>query len=124
MSYKVKTPLLAGEEIVMTHMATFLKGYPRPMGQLVLTNKRIIFEKKGGLNAATFGVFSAIMADFDGLMLSDITGARAEKSMAGAGMIVEHKSGESFGFALNGYGFSSKKKPRDEMVEYINSHNK
>jgi len=121
MSYEMQTPLMAEEKLVMSHMATYAKGYPRPMGTLILTNQRVLFEKKGGLNAATFGVLSLAMKNFDGIPLSEITSATAEKSISGAGLNITIRSGEEFKFALNGYGFSSKKKPRDEMINYINN---
>ena len=113
---------MPGEELIMSHMATYLKGYPRPSGYLVLTNQRILFEKKGVMNAAAFGVLSLAMKDFNGIPLSEIIGANAEKSIAGAGLNITTRTGEEFKFALNGFGFSSKKKPRDEMIERINCY--
>ncbi len=122
MSYKMKSPLMPSEEFIMSHMATFLKGYPRPSGYLVLTNQRILFEKKGVMNAAAFGLLSLAMKDFNGIPLSEITNASVEKSIAAAGLNVVTRTGEEYKFALNGFGFSSKKKPRDDMLSYINYH--
>ena len=122
MPVKIKSPLMPGEEIVMSHIATFLNGFPRPSGYLVLTNQRIFFEKKGAMNAAAFGLLSLAMKDFNGIPLSEIASAHAEKSIAGAGLSVTTRTGEEFKFALNGFGFSSKEKPRDDMLSYINSH--
>jgi len=121
MAYKVKTPLMASEEVIMVHRATLLQGYPKPMGFLVLTNQRVFFEKSGALNAASFGVFSLAMKDFNGIPLSEITNAHTEKSVSGAGMCITTRSNEEFKFALNGFGFSSKKKPRNEFINFINS---
>lgn len=121
MHHKIKSPLMPGEEIIMSHTAAYLKGFPRPSGHLIVTNQRILFEKSGALNAAAIGLLSLAAKDFNGIPLSEISGVQAEKSAVGAGVNIRTRSGEEFKFALNGFGFSSNKKPRDEMIAYINS---
>lgn len=117
-SHNIKTPLLAGEELLFCHKGTIMKGV-RVSGQVILTNQRLIWEKSGIANALGLGVLSLAGTDYLSVPVPEIVSVAEYWIPAAAGMKLQLKSGEELKFQLNG---SKSKKAREEFIHHFSNY--
>ena len=100
-NYTIKTVLTDGEKILFCHLGTIMTG-TRVSGNIIVTNKRFIWERKTGLSYLGIGLLS--FAGKKELIIPNEEIDRIEDysiPMA-AGVKLILKSGQMFKFQING----------------------
>ena len=115
----VKTPLNQGETIVIQQTATNFNRIPRISGKMILTNKRLIWEKGGIMNVVGMGVLSLAGDKYVCVPLNEISSIKSTTILGASGLEFSTKTMGTFKFSLNGLNH---KQNRDIIIDYINKH--
>lgn len=116
-NYTVRTVLTDGEKILFCQLGTIMTG-TRVSGNIIVTNKRILWERKTGLSAAGMGVLA--LTGTKELIIPNEEVDKIEDfwiPMA-AGIKVILKSGQLYKFQING---KKPKEAREKLKAIFNS---
>jgi len=118
-----KTVLLEGENVIVCVPATCLFSVGSKSGMMIVTNKRLIWEKSGIINVLAYGVLSVLGTDYLSFGLSDINGVEKYYSVLRG---TNGGTGMSFRVPVNGlwktYKFAIYGKNAADMCEKIISY--
>ena len=100
-NYVIKTVLTDGEKILFCQLGTIMTG-TRVSGNIIVTNKRFIWERKTGLSAVGMGVLSLTGTKELIIPSSEIDSVQDYWIPMAAGIKVILKSGQMYKFQING----------------------
>jgi len=112
-NYTIKTVLTDGEKILFCQLGTIMTG-TRVSGNIILTNKRFIWERKTGLSAAGMGVLALTGTKELIIPNEEIDSVEDYWIPMAAGIKLLLKSGQMYKFQING------KKPKDAREKFKN----
>ncbi|MBQ8248297.1 MAG: hypothetical protein IJY93_00235 [Clostridia bacterium] len=110
-NYTIKTVLTDGEKILFCHLGTIMTG-TRVSGNIIVTNKRLIWERKTGLSAAGIGVLALTGKKELIIPNEEIDSIIDYWIPFAAGVKLILKSGQMYKFQING------KKPKQAREEF------
>lgn len=100
-NYVIKTVLTDGEKILFCQLGTIMTG-TRVSGNIIVTNKRFIWERKTGLSAAGMGVLSLTGTKELIIPNDEIDNIEDYWIPMAAGVKLVLKSGQMYKFQING----------------------
>ena len=110
-NYTIKTVLTDGEKILFCQLGTIMTG-TRVSGNIILTNKRFIWERKTGLSAAGIGVLALTGTKELIIPSEEIDRVEDYWIPMAAGIKLVLKSGQMYKFQING------KKPKEAREKF------
>ena len=112
-NYTIKTVLTDGEKILFCRLGTIMTG-TRVSGNIILTNKRFIWERKTGVSAVGMGVLALTGTKELIIPNEEIDSVEDYWIPMAAGIRLILKSGQMYKFQING------KKPKDAREKFKN----
>ena len=110
-NYTIKTVLTDGEKIMFCQLGTIMTG-TRVSGNIILTDRRLIWERKTGISAAGIGVFAFTGTKELIISIDEIDAVENYWIPMAAGIKVILKSGQMYKFQING------KKPKEAREKF------
>ena len=112
-NYTIKTVLTDGEKILFCQLGTIMTG-TRVSGNIILTNKRFIWERNTGVSAVGMGVLALTGTKELIIPNEEIDSVEDYWIPMAAGIRLILKSGQMYKFQING------KKPKDAREKFKN----
>lgn len=116
---RLKTPLFPNESIIFIQLGAYRNGIATS-GNIILTNQRLIFEKKGLLNAIGIGLLSLAGTDYLSIPLNKIVSIVPYSGPMESPFKILINTGEQFKFAFH---MGNRKENREILINYITKLN-
>lgn len=116
---RLKTPLFPNESIIFIQLGAYRNGIATS-GNIILTNQRLIFEKKGLLNAVGIGLLSLAGTDYLSIPLNKIVSIVPCSGPMESPFKILLNNGEQFKFAFH---MGNRKENREILINYITKLN-